>query len=162
MRERSLNLSLQDSASKLATFSGTAQDLGLSRFRALIITLDITSAERDTGNETYDVYITTSDGVSSWDLVHFSQIASTGAKRFTARVLRDLLPQSITTAAPGVAAVESGTLATVSGGTNAIKSLGAGLVRHGPWGDTINQELVVAGTIGGTGLVYSLKITAVP
>ncbi len=124
--------------------------------RSVILTWNITSAERDSSDETYDLYITTSDGVSSWDVCHFPQVLSTGAKRFTARILcQSLPPETITTAAPGVAVVESGTLATVTGGTNAIKSLAAGLVRHGPLGSSLNWELVCAGTIA-TGIAHSV------
>jgi hypothetical protein len=159
MRER-MKLQLEAAVTKAATFSGTPIELPrLAGYGSLIVTLDITSAERDSANETYDFYITTSDGVSSWDLVHFPQVLTTGAKRYTARLVRDLQPQNVTTAAPGVAAVESGTLKTESGGLNAIKSLAAGLVRHGPWGDTISYELVIAGTVV-TGIAYSITVTA--
>ena len=158
-RREHIKAILQAAVTKAASYSGTAQNLGLSRFRALIVTLDITSAERDSADETYDFYITASDGVSSWDIAHFPQIATTGAKRYTARILRDLLPQNVTTASPGVAAVDSGTLKTdTAGSSNGIKTLAAGSVRHGPWGDTINHELVVAGTVA-TGIAYSITIT---
>jgi hypothetical protein len=142
-----------------ATVSGAALPIG-GGIRSLIVTWDITSAERDSANETYDLYITTSDGTSDWDVIHFPQVATTGAKRFTARILCvGLVPQNVTTAAPGVAAVDSGTLATVSGGLNAIKSLGAGLVRHGPIGVSLNYELVIAGTVA-TGIAHSIKFVA--
>lgn len=159
-----MNILLQASTTKAATASGTALTFGgaglrqLGRMTSLLFTLDIVSAERDTGDELYDIYVTTSDGVSSWDIVHFPQIATTGAKRFTARVNLDaLVPQSVTTAAPGVASTDSATLATISGGTNAIKSLAAGAVRHGPIGEVLNHEIVIAGTIA-TGIVYTLKV----
>ncbi len=152
-----LGATMQSAVTKAAAFTGAALTVP-SNVRSITITLDITSAERDTGNETYDFYITTSDGVSSWDIAHFIQIATTGAKRFTASILCDLLPQTVTTAAPGVSVVRSATLATVSGGANAIKSLAAGLVLHGPVGLTINHELVVAGTIA-TGIAYSIQVT---
>jgi hypothetical protein len=148
---------LQAAVTKSASFTGTAITVPANA-RSVNVTLDITSAERDSTNETYDVYITTSDGVSSWDVAHFPQIATTGAKRFTATILCDLLPQTVTTAAPGVSAVRSATLATITGGTNAIKSLGAGLVLHGPLGLTLNHELVVAGTVV-TGIAYSIQVT---
>ena len=159
-RDNRLSATLQASVTKAATFTGTALPI-TGGITALIVTLDITSAERDSANETYDFYITTSDGVSAWDVAHFPQIASTGAKRFTARILcgASLLPQNVTTAAPGVAAVDSGTLATITGGTNAIKSLAAGLVRHGQLGSSLNHELVIAGTVA-TGIVYSITILA--
>ena len=161
MNARGMRIALQPAVTKTATFSGTAfVSKRLAACRELVITLDITAAERDTGDETYDFYITMGDGVSSWDIVHFTQIATTGAKRFTARVVADLQPHNITSATPGVAAVEPATLATVTGGLNAIKSLGSGLLRHGPFGDRINHELVVAGTIV-TGIAYSIQVTAV-
>lgn len=142
-----------------ATASGTPRLIG-GGVRALVVTWDITAAERDSANETYDLYITTSDGVSEWDIVHFPQVVTTGAKRFTARVLCDqALPQTVTTAAPGVPVVDSATLATITGGLNAIKSLGAGLVRHGQIGVSLNWELVVAGTVV-TGIAHSIKIVA--
>jgi hypothetical protein len=155
-------LTLQGAVTKAATFSGTPVDLTrLPGSGVLIVTLDITVAERDSADETYDFYITTSDGVSSWDVIHFPQVLTTGAKRFTARLLSWLQPITVTTAAPGVNAVDSGTLATGAGQLNVIKSLGAGLVRHGPWGSTFSHELVVAGTVA-TGISYSILITAAP
>src|SRR6185503_10118692 len=96
-----LALTLQSAVTKAASFSGAA--LGIpGSVKSLIVTLDITVAERDTGNETYDIYITTSDGVSSWDIAHFPQIATTGAKRYTAQILcKGIVPQTVTTAGPG-------------------------------------------------------------
>jgi hypothetical protein len=154
-----MRFTLQPAVTKAATFSGAGlfASRHLRKVRELIITLNITVAERDSGNETYDFYITTGDGVSSWDLVHFAQIASTGAKTLTARIVTDLQPGTVTTAAPGVAAVESGTLATIASATNAVKSLAAGLVRHGPIGDRLGYELVVAGTVA-TGIAYSILV----
>jgi hypothetical protein len=149
---------LQAATAGIATATGTPFSLGGGN-RTLVITWDITAAERDSANETYDVYITTSDGVSSWDLVHFPQVLTTGAKRFVARVLcNSILPQSVTTAAPGVASVESATLAVIAGAANAIKTLAAGTVRHGPIGTSINHELVVAGTIAAGGIAYSISV----
>lgn len=162
-----MNFTLQPAVTKAASFSGTPITFGgaglraLRNTRSLIITLDITSAERDSANETYDFYITTSDGVSSWDIVHFPQIATTGAKRFTAIVSLDpQYPQNVTTASPGVAAVTSGTIQTdTPGSANGIKTLGAGIVRHGAIGETLSHELAVSGTIA-TGIAYSIKIEA--
>ncbi|MEN6537863.1 MAG: hypothetical protein ABFD89_29695 [Bryobacteraceae bacterium] len=132
----------------------------LNRYRYLIVTLAVTEAECESGDETYDFYITTENAAGAkWDLVHFPQVASTGAKTFVARIRRDLLPQQVTTAAPGVATTESATLAVASGGTDAIKSLGAGVVRHGPWGEKLGYELAVAGTIA-TGISYSISVEA--
>lgn len=144
-----------------ATVSGSDNLNNLGRYKALLITLDITVAERDSANETYDVYVTTGDGVGKWDIVHFPQIATTGAKRFTARIVRDLLPQNVTTATPGVAAndeaiIQNDTAAAQQG----IKTLAAGKVRHGPWGDRIGYEVVIAGTVA-TGINFSLTAMGV-
>lgn len=148
---------MQAATTKAASFSGTPVTVPADA-RSIIVTLDITAAERDTGDETYDFYITTSDGVSAWDVAHFPQIATSGAKRYTARIQCGLLPQNVSTATPGVAANDPATLATASGGANAIKSLAAGAVRHGPPGLTLNHELVVAGTVV-TGIAYSIQVT---
>lgn len=151
---------LQAATTKKAAASLAPAAYNLNRYRYLIVTLSITSAERDTGDETYDFYITTENAAGAkWDLVHFPQIASTGAKTFVATVQRDILPQEVTTAAPGVGSTESATLAVVSGGANATKSLGAGVVRHGPWGEKIGYELAVGGTVA-TGIAYSISVEA--
>ena len=153
---------MQASVTKAATFSGASLIKGLGNFKSLIVTLDVTAAERDTGNETYDFYITTGDGVSSWDIAHFPQIAATGAKRYTAIIAGDSRPVNTTTAGPGVEAVTTATLKTdTAGADQGIKSLGAGYVRHGPIGDRIGYELVVAGTVA-TGIVYSITVTPKP
>lgn len=155
-------VTMQASVTKAATFSGASLIKGLGNFKSLVVTLDVTSAERDTGNETYDFYITTGDGVSSWDIVHFPQIASTGAKRYTAIVSGDSRPVNTTTAGPGLEAVTTATLNTVAAGADqGIKTLTAGYVRHGPIGDRIGYELVVAGTVA-TGIVYSITVTPKP
>lgn len=145
-------LQLQAAVTKPATFSMAPVDQKLNRFRELIVTLDITAAERDSGDETYDFYITTGDGVSSWDLIHFPQVITTGAKRYMARIQADLLPQIM--ASNGTAANE-GILLISS--TNAIKSLAAGSVRHGNFGDLLGYELVIAGTVV-TGISYSIQV----
>jgi hypothetical protein len=152
---------LQEAVTRAATASGTEyKSRYLRKARELLITLNITAAERDSGNETYDIYVTCGDGISQWDLVHFPQIATTGAKTFTAIVTTGTtLPRTVTTAAPGVEAVNTGTMATQSGGANAIKSLTAGMVRHGAFGDRLNHELVVAGTVA-TGISYSIQVEA--
>lgn len=161
-----MEIALQPAVTKAASFSGTALTFGPAGLRALrdirqlVITLDITSAERDTGNETYDFYITTSDGVSSWDIAHFPQVAATGAKRYTAIVNLDpSSPVNVTTASPGVLAQTIATIQTDTAGSNAgIKTLGAGIVRHGAIGKTLGYELVVAGTVV-TGIAYSIQVS---
>lgn len=162
-----MNFLLQAQVTKAASYSGNPLTFGgagmraLKSTRELVITLDVASAERDTGDETYDVYITTSDGVSSWDIAHFPQVASTGAKRFTARVNLDPpQPQNVTTASPGVAANDEATLKTdTAGADQGTKTLAAGAVRHGTIGQTISHELVVAGTVV-TGIKYSIQVQA--
>jgi hypothetical protein len=150
---------LQAAITKAANFSGARLDIGNPKL--LIVTLDITVAERDSANETYDFYIVAGDGVSEWDIIHFPQIATTGAKRYTARVTTDRLAE-VTTGTPGVAAEPTGIMKTdTAAAGEGIKTLAAGKVRHGPLGRLIGHELVMAGTIV-TGITYSLKMTAVP
>lgn len=151
-------ITLQAATTKLENFTGTPIK-GLEGFRDLIVTLDVTSAERDHANETYDFYITTGDGVSSWDIVHFPQIATAGAKRYTAIVSGDSRPVNTTTAGPGVEAVTTATMKTdTAEADQGIKALTAGSVRHGAWGDRIGYELVVAGMIS-VGVAFSITIT---
>jgi len=142
--------------------SGAAKLRGLSRFKQLILTLAVESAERDSTDETYDIYVTTQGAGSRWDLVHFPQIVSTGAKTYVARVLSELLPQNVSTAGPGVPVVDSATVKTdTAGADQGVKTLGAGLVRHGPWGDVLGYEVVVGGTVV-TGIKLSLYVEAIP
>lgn len=148
---------LQAAVTKTASYSATDRT-GFFNFKDMIVTLNITSAERDTGNETYDFYITTGDGVSSWDLVHFSQVATSGAKTYSAIISGSSRPVTTTTAGPGVEAVQTGTLKTdTAGADQGIKTLTAGMVRHGAWGDRIGYQLVVAGTVV-TGITYSITV----
>lgn len=159
MKTQALTVILELSVTKAASYSVTPTDRRLARFSELVITLDIFSAERDDADETYDFYITTGEGDSAWDLVHFPQIASTGVKRFTARLLSSRLAE-VTTGTPGTSAETSGTFKTDTAGANeGIKTLGAGKVRHGPWGSKIGYELVVAGTVV-TGVNYSIRMQA--
>lgn len=137
-----------------ATVDVAAISLRLDKYRELTVTWDITVAERDSADETYDLYITTGDGISSWDLIHFPQIATTGAKRYTAKIRADLLPQTV--ASNGTASNE-GILLTSS--TNAIKTLAAGSVRHGNWGSRLGYSLVIAGTVA-TGINSSVQVEA--
>ena len=150
---------LQSSVTKTAAFSGTATT-SLATFRDLIVTLDITVTDRADVDELYDFYITTGDGVSSWDIVHFPQIAATGTHRFTAVVSGGAVrPFTVTTAAPGVASSGTGTMDTIAADAdNGIRTLGAGIVRHGAWGDRLNHELVVAGTT--PSITYSITFLA--
>jgi len=161
MRERS-NFLLQSAVTKAATYSLTPTDQKLSRFSELIITWKITSAERDSANETYNLYVITENKAGEkWDLVHFPQVAAIGAKTFIARIRADLLPQRVTTAAPGVASNESGTIRTETSAANeGTRTLAAGTVRHGGWGDKIGYDVVIAGTVA-TGIAYSISVMGV-
>lgn len=122
----------------------------LSGFLNLLVTLNVTAAADGSSDATYDVYITSGDGVSEWDVVHFPQIAAaitTTPKRFTARVMSQRLAE-VTTATPGVAAEPSATLETeTAGSAQGAKTLAAGKVRHGPLGDWIGVWVVIAGTL---------------
>lgn len=149
-----LHLLLENGTVRGANFAPAAVDVHLDRYTELVISLNVLSAERDSANETYDVYVITGDGQSEWDLVHFPQVATTGAKTFTARLASQVIPVNVTGASPGVSANDPGILASAS---NAPKTLAAGSVRHGPWGNTIRYELVVAGTIA-TGISFNLSV----
>lgn len=142
---------LQSSVTKTASFTGsnlTPRSPG----RDLIVTLDVTAADAGT----YDFYITTTDGVASWDIVHFPQITASAA-RYTAIVSGYGYPQNVTTATPGAVAVTTATLDTKT--ANVVGTLGAGLVRHGPWGRTVGYSLVKGGSAT-TGVTYSITVTA--
>ena len=156
MARDTLHIALDAAVTKTASFAPPARDYNLDRFNELVITLNITAAERTT-TQTYDFYVITGDGSSEWDLVHFPQIAVAGATKLTARVLSSLLPQTVTPAAPGVAAIAPGIINTLT--TNAPKTLGAGQVAHGPWGNYLRYELVCAGTIT-TGISYTVQVEA--
>jgi len=83
-------------------------------------------------------------GVTSWDMMHFPQIVTTGAKTFHATMNGVVIPQEVTTAAPGVATTSSATLRTDT--TAAARTLTAGVVRHAPCGHNLRWELVLGGT----------------
>lgn len=134
-------------------------DRKLSGYKYLVATLDITAAERDSSDELYDVWIIMGDAKSTWDIVHFPQIATTGAKRYTARVSAERFAE-VTTATPGVAAEPTSIMATVTGGSGeGSKTLAAGKVRHGPFADFIGVAVTIAGTVA-TGITFSVDITA--
>jgi len=149
-----------EQATKAATTTKTPVEMPQLGHKQLIVTFSISAAERDSADETYDLFITTGDGVATWDIAHFPQIVSTGAKQFVARIGNTPSePINVSTAAPGVAAVDSATLATVAGGTNVVGSLGVGLVRHGPWGDRLGYHLVITGAIV-TGIAFTIHVQA--
>lgn len=149
---------LDSAVTKTASYSLATADRNLDRFSELVITLKITAANR-AGAETYDLYVTTSDGFGSWDLVHFPQIASTGAKTYVARITsQNQIPTTVTTAGPGVSANESAIIQVDTAGSNqGIKTLTAGMVRHAPWGSQIGYELVLAGG-GSPSITYSINV----
>lgn len=149
-----LHVLLDSAVTKVASYAPAALDMALDRYTELVVTLQITAA--DTGG-TYDFYLIAGNGLAEWDVAHFPQQAATTAHTFVARIRADLLPQTVTTASTGVAALDSGTFLTTS--TNAPKSLTAGVVRHGPFGNTLRYELVAAGTIT-TGVTYSIQVQA--
>lgn len=147
------------------------QKLELGGHKSLILTLDVTAA--DSGG-TYDVYVclgvpvaenpggsvTAPTKVVEWDIVHFPQIAGATAKQYVARVLVDRLATVTTAGPPGVASEPPATFEVdTSGSAQGIKTLGAGSVNHGPFGDFISVYLVAAGTIT-TGITCSVSLTA--
>ena len=139
-----------------------AAQTGLGGFNNLVVTWDVTVAERDSANETYDLYVTCGDGVSTWDVAHFPQIITTGAKRYTAFIHGQLLPQNVTTAVPGAAANEPGTFKTdTASADQGTRTLVAGVIRHGALGDRCGADIVIAGTIA-TGITHSITMTMKP
>ena len=155
-RRDTLRIALDSAVNKLASYAPASRDYNLDRYTELLITLNVTAAERPAA-QTYDFYLITGDGYSEWDLVHFPQIALAGPARYTARVLSTQLPQAVTAAAPGVATVAPGIINTLT--TNAPKTLGAGVVAHGPWGNMLRYELVCVGALT-TGIIYTLQVQA--
>lgn len=154
---------LADGVTQTASFSKAPAKVGLDHFTELVVTLQVTAAVHVT-NATYDFYVTTGDENSAWDLVHFSQIAaaiSSTPTTFTARITsQNTIPQTVTTASPGVAANESATIQTDTAGSNqGIKTLTAGMVRHAPWGYSLGYELVVAGAEAGKSITYSIEVS---
>ncbi len=140
-----------------ATQAPTMLDRKLCGYKQLVITLDVTAAERDSGDEFYDVYIVMGDAKSTWDIVHFPQVATTGTKRYTARVLAERLAE---VTIGGTAAEPVSILTTITAGAaEGLKTLAAGKVRHGPFGDFIGVAVTVAGTIV-TGINFSVDVTA--
>src|ERR1017187_2459068 len=151
-----LHTLLDAAVTKTASYAPAAVDFNLDRYVELVVTLKITAA--DAGG-TYDFYIITGNTSGEWDLVHFTQQAGATAHTYVARVRADLLPQTVTTVAPGVPADDSATLSVAASATNAPKSLAAGSVRHGPWGNTLRYELVAASSVT-TGVTYSVEVQA--
>jgi len=154
------SFTLQASGNATSTTTGTAKT-GVAGFKQHILDFNVTAAERDSANETYDMYVQMCDSLPAcWDVVHFTQIATTGAKQFIAAINCELQPQTITTAGPGVVSVNTATMKTDTGGSNeGTRTLAAGTVRHGVCGDRIRYDVVIAGTIGGTGLTFSITDT---
>ncbi len=153
---RHLHKTLVPSTTFAASVAETMEDLKLAGYKYIVATLDITAAERDSADELYDVYLVMGDGKARWDIAHFSQVATTGAKRMVMRISAERFAE-VTGATPGVAAEPPAVLLTSS--TNAPGTLGAGIVRHGPFADFIGVKVVVAGTVA-TGIVCSVDITA--
>jgi hypothetical protein len=145
---------LQPAISATGDISGNNMNFSIKDVKEVTCVLKVTSADRTTGNETYDIYVTSgirlADGtVAKWDVAHFSQIAATGAKTYVAAVKGYGVPYpyTVTTAGPGVAAVVTGTMKTdTAGADQGTGTLTAGMVRHGVLGEFLSYELVTAGT----------------
>lgn len=147
-------LVLQSAITATGDISGSDRPFPTKDPKEAIVVLKVTSADRTTGNETYDIYVTTgvtlADGTKAkWDIAHFPQVATTGAKTYVAKVAGYGCPysQTVTTAGPGVMAVNTGTMKTdTAGAGEGIKSLTAGMTRSCVLGEFIGYELVTAGT----------------
>jgi len=154
--------------SKSANFSEyDSREIG--HIQNLLVVLDIASADRTDANETYDFYVTTrikrGGLVYEWDLIHFPQIASTGAKQYVAMLQHNSGiggPNRVTTAVPGVSSLESGTMKVdTAGADQGVKTLAAGNIRNGWFGQELGHYLVVGGTTPGP-VVYSIYVYAFP
>ena len=150
---------LQGAVTKTASDSFAPVDRHLAWHEELVITLQISAADLTDLDETYDFYITTENEAGArWDLAHFAQIVADDTYTLVARVRTYLLPRQVSTASPGVEAVESGTLAVAAGQANRPTTLTAGVVRHGSWGNKIGYELVTGGTT--PSVSYSITVEA--
>lgn len=145
---QTMKLALAPSTNFKASTTFGPVDQKLRRYRVLEITLDVTAA--DAGG-TYDIYIITSDGVSTWDLCHFSQPEAAGG-RLLARIYQDQPGQVIHSDGT---ITQEGHLATA--GTDTAGSLVSGATRHGPWGHMIGYKLVAGGTIT-SGITFSILV----
>lgn len=140
------HFTLKASGADTATVVGT-QVRQLGAYNHFVVTWEITAADRADADETYDMYVTCGDGITKWDVVHFPQIATTGAKTYVSRIVGGIEPTNVTTAGPGVSAVETATMKTdTAGADQGVRTLSAGQVRHGPCGDRMGYELVISGT----------------
>jgi hypothetical protein len=143
-----------------------SKSFGGNAIKKLLAILRIVSADRTNTDETYDFYLTAwkllaSGNYARWDLVHFPQIAAAAAAIYTADV-KDMgpYPQNVTTAGPGVAAVTTATMAVVTAGANqGIRTLGAGLIRHGNLGEGLSYSLATGGTTAGP-ISFELDVSA--
>lgn len=132
--------------------------LSIGDARQVIATLAVTAADRTNSDETYDFYLVTGDGTSEWDLVHFPQIAANAAKTYTTVVNSDIY--GTTVASNNATAVQPGQIRTDTAGANeAIRTLTAGMTRHGMIGSKLGYELVVGGTSPGP-VAFSVVVTA--
>jgi len=152
---------LDVNVTKNVNYAPSSLDLKMGRFREMVATLQIFSASRDAGTETYDFYLISGDGMGEWDIAHWPQIASTGAKVYEARLFADIVPGVVTTGAnPDVLLNDPGTIKTDTASSNqGPKTLAAGTVRHGPWGHKLRYELVVTNAPV-AGVNYTIKIQA--
>lgn len=157
-------LSLQTvSATSSGTVSLVPVGEGFEPWEGLILTLEATAAAR-TSDATYDIYVTCTDGISEWDLVHFPQIAASitsSPKTYTARLASKVLPQTVSSS--GSAANDNGCLETDTAGSNqGPRTLAAGSVRHGLHAGQLNTYVVIGGTDAAPSITFNLYATAVP
>jgi hypothetical protein len=146
-------------------FFDLAQDFGRDPVREALLTLRVTQADRTSTDETYDVYVWSYQrlpcgGVSRWDVAHFPQIVADAETIYTMMLKADPPePINVTTAGPGVAAVNTAALATVTAGSGqSIRTLGAGKAIHGLLGEGLGFSVVGGATTPGP-FVFELVAT---
>lgn len=132
-----------------------ARAFGLEDVKEVLLGLRVTAADRTNGNETYDIYVTSYITLPSgtklwWDIAHFPQLTATGSYTMICKG-QPAYPQTITTAGPGVAAVQTASNSVGTAGSGqGIRTLTAGMALHGLLGEGIAYSLVGGGTTPGT------------
>jgi hypothetical protein len=138
------------------TINGIDKLFGLEDVKEVIITLNMVLADRTNADETYAFFVNTFHRLPSgvyarWDICAFTSIATVTA-RYLTMVVKGQPPQvqTVTTAGPGVVAVNTSTLATITdAAAEGRGTLTAGMVRNGALGEGLNYTLIPAGTTPG-------------
>jgi hypothetical protein len=130
------------SSSDLVTVTGSSETSMMSAGRPLQIVgglvgvLDI-STITTVGAGSIDFFLTTSDGISEWDVIHFPTIDTTNYGTYMAKVSTTILPQIVT----GTTPVNEGIIRT-DGMNGGPLTIAADSIRHGPVGTNFKVYVV--------------------